>query len=90
MEGRIKAEKHIHIKVDVKYHDMLKRLAVRVGLSITEIHVQYYEYLMRMHNKERKVLDGKSEAVFKLDGTKPRFIRDSIRDKQKQEDDPGL
>lgn len=62
----IRTKKQISIKVSDRHHDMLKRMAIDFGLSVTEIFTQYLEFLKKQHYLRRNPLGEFTETTFRL------------------------
>src|ERR1700733_3101283 len=74
-------KKIINVHVPAKLYDLLKMTASRSGLSITQIIVQYLEYLRGVHvyHRTRAILHNKSNKEnFELavDPSKPNKLRE--------------
>lgn len=53
---KTEGSKFLSVRVPLSAHDMLKKLAIDSGLSITEIIMQYIRFLRKKHWKHRSLL----------------------------------
>ncbi len=61
-------KKSIHVLVPVELHDMLMKLCVDTGMTVTAIITQYLKHLKSKKTKNRIILDGQTnDPDFRLD-----------------------
>lgn len=63
-----RGKKALNIDLPIELHDILKKVAIENGLTVTAVIVQYIQYLRQKRYNQRKALNGKSKANFTLDG----------------------
>lgn len=74
--------KVVSLRIPVDLYDMLKKLAVDLGVTSTEVITQYLEYLQKTRYKHRVVLNENTEKTnFYLIGRNPETLhgRDSAQ-----------
>lgn len=58
--------KALHVQIPAHLHNMLKKISVDAQLNITEIIVQYLEYLNKKHYTKRDPLHENSTSDFNV------------------------
>jgi hypothetical protein len=77
------------VQVEADLHYILKKLSDESGLSITQIIVQYIQYLRTVHFKKRKPLHANSNGDFKLDIPNRRRVQ-KVDAEEEQNNDRGI